>query len=51
MEANTLNVECGDNHDTSNETKQEPESASNIRVSFHYSSPTTTRVKLMIHAW
>jgi hypothetical protein len=45
-----VNAECGSNHATSNETKQEPESVSNIRVSFHYSSPTTTRLKLMIHA-
>lgn len=44
------NAECGNNHDTSNETKREPKSVSNIRVSFHYSSPTTTRVQLMIHA-
>jgi hypothetical protein len=47
MEGNT-DVESG--HDASNETKLEPKSVSNIRVSFYYSSPTTSLVKLMIHA-
>jgi hypothetical protein len=45
-----VNVELESGYDASNEAKQEQKCVSNIRVSFYYSSPTTTLVKLMIHA-